>query len=88
MRGADDLVLPVDRDGKPPHPLLPVIAGAVAEFAAGRLELALERLIRAEHHVHRPRQNERRFVLDIGERRVSRQPHRHVIAPVADVIAA
>src|SRR5512136_199856 len=64
---ADNLVLPVDGEGKAPHPLEPIVAGAFAEIAARRFERALKWLIGAENQMHRPRQHERSLVLDVRE---------------------
>ncbi len=86
--GADDLVLPVDGESQPPHPLLPVIERALEKIAARALQRVLERLVGAEHHVHRPGQHERGLVLDLGNRRVRGETHRHLVAPEADMIAA
>ena len=38
--------------------------------------------------MHRPRQHERSFILDIRQRRIRRQPDRHLVTPVPDVVAA
>src|SRR5262249_6331012 len=73
---------------EPPHPLQPIIARAVGEIAASAFERTFERLIGAEHHVHRPRQHERRLVLDVRQRRVCGESYWHLVAPETNVIAA
>jgi len=42
---ADDLVLPVNRKGQPPHPLEPIVPRAFAEIAARTLKRTFERLV-------------------------------------------
>ena len=61
---------------------------AVAEFAAGRDEIARERFVDAEHQVQGPREDERRFALDIGQRRVGGEPDDGALVGIADVVAA
>ena len=87
-RGADDGLLPVDRDRQAAHPLHPVVVRPVGEFAAGRLQVAGKRLVRAEHEVYGARQDERRFALDQRQRRVGGEADDGVIAGIADVVAA
>ncbi len=72
--GADDLVLPVVGDGETARPIQPIVDGAVAEFAAGRFEIALKRLVDAEDEMHRPREDEGGFALDVGQRRIGGEP--------------
>jgi hypothetical protein len=87
-RGADHRVLPLVGNREAPDPFVPMIAGAVAELAAGGGKLALERRVGAEHQIERPRQHEGRFAVDISERRIRGQPHRGIAASIADVVAA
>ena len=87
-RGADDLVLPVVGDGETARPVHPVVDGTVAEFAAGRFEIVLKLLVHPEHHMQGPREDERRFALDIGQRRIGGEPDDGALMDVADVVAA
>ena len=87
-RGANDCFLPIVGNGKPPHPCPPIVARAIGEFAARRAHIGDERLVWAEHHVDRLGQDERRFPVDVSERRVGGEPQHEVLASEADVIAA
>ena len=86
--GADDRFLPIVGDRQPAHPFHPVVAGAVDEVAAGRLQVAGKRLVRPEHQVHRPREHERRLAVDQRQRRVGGQAYDGALAGIADVVAA
>ena len=86
--GADDRFLPVDRDRQAAHPFHPVVVRALGEFAAGRRQIALERLVRPEHEVHRPGEHEGRLALDQRERRVRRQADHGGLGGIADMVAA
>src|SRR5260370_19809791 len=65
-----------------------MIAGAVAELAAGGGKLALERRVGAEYQVERPRQHEGRFAVDVRQWRIGGEADGGVAAGIADVIAA
>ncbi len=75
----------IDEATRPVHP---VVDGAVAEFPAGGLEIALERLIDAENEVQRPRDDERRLALDVGQRRVGGEADHRTIVQIANIVAA
>ena len=87
-RGADDLVLPVVGDGETARPIHPVVDGAVAEFAAGRFEIVLKLFVHPEHQMQGPREDERRFALDIGQRRIGGEPDDGALVDIADMVAA
>jgi hypothetical protein len=61
---------------------------AFDEVAAGRLQVAGERLVGAEYQMQRSRQHERRFAVDQRQRCVSGQADDGGVVGVADVIAA
>ena len=87
-RGADDRLLPVVGDGTAAAPS-PSSSRACDRRTRGRWWRARrERLVGAEHQMDRARQDERRFVLDIGERRIGGEPDDAVADPIADVVAA
>src|SRR6185295_8299253 len=87
-RGTDHGILPLERECESADPFLPVVARAVGEFAAGDVEIALERRIGAEHEMDRPRQHERRLAVEIGKRRIGGEADLDVAPAVADVVAA
>ena len=87
-RGADDGLLPIVGDRQPAHPFHPIIVRAFEEIAAGLLQIAGERLVRTEHQMQRPRQNERRLAVDQRQRRVRGQADDGRVVGIADVIAA
>src|SRR5262249_5242713 len=68
-------------------PIQPVVDGAVAEFAAGRLEIVLELLVHPEDEMQRPRDDERRLALDVGQRRIGGEPDDDAFVEVPDVVA-
>ena len=72
--GANDGFLPIVGDRQAAHPFHPIIVRALDEVAAGFLQIAGERLVRTEHQVQRPGENERRFAVDQRQRRVRGQP--------------
>ena len=86
--GADDRLLPIVGDRQPAHPFHPIVAGAVDEVAAGRLQVARKRLVRTEYQMQGPRQHERRFAVDQRQRRVGGQAYDGAFTGIADVVAA
>ena len=87
-RGADHRVLPIVGDREAADPVAPIVARAIEELAAGPRQFARERLVGAEHHVHRARERKRRLALDERERGIGGQAHDRAAAPIADVVAA
>jgi hypothetical protein len=86
--GPNDDILPVIGDRQTPHPFGPIVSCAVGEFAAGRREICRERLIGSHHEIDRPGQHERRFSVDVGQRRVGRESDDDIGPAEGDVIAA
>ena len=64
--GADDRVLPFERDRQRAHPIPPVVVGALDEFAAGRCQVALERLVRRRTRGAPAGEHERRLAVDVA----------------------
>src|SRR5262249_47536143 len=87
-RGADNFVLPVVRNGQAARPIHPIIDRAVAEFAAGGLEIVLKTLVDAEHEMQRTGHDERSLALDVGQRRIGGEADDAALMDVADMIAA
>ena len=87
-RRADNGFLPIVGDRQPAHPFHPIIACAIGEVAAGRLQIARERLVRAKNQMQRARQDERCLAVNQRQRRVGGQPDDRAFAGIADVVAA
>src|SRR6185312_5124367 len=64
------------------------VARAVDEIAAGRLQIARERLVRTEYQMQRSCEDERRFAVDQRQWSVGRQAYDGAFSGIADVIAA
>ena len=85
--GADDGILPFIGDGKAAHPFPPIIAACARQNRARRRQVRREGFVGAQHQMHRPRQHERRFSVDVGKRRIGGQPDDRVGLAIGDVIA-
>jgi hypothetical protein len=85
---ADDLVLPLERDGQAAHPFLPVVPRELEEVAGHLRHGALQRLVGAHHERHAVAQDEWHLLED-GRDRAVRREAQHVRSPhVADVVGA
>src|ERR1700722_10611485 len=87
-RRAHHLHLPLVSEREIAHPTLPVVTGAVEEFARSRVDGAEERVVLAEYEVQRPVQRKRNFVDNVGKRRVGGEAQNLLPVQVADVIRA
>ena len=85
-RGADDLGLKLQRNGKRAHPVEPVVAGTLEELARGDVDGRLEGLIGSQDQGDGLDQRERRLMGDVGEGGVGGQAQRIGAAGEADVV--
>ncbi len=86
--GADDRLLPVERDTKAAHPSAPIAMRPLQEFAGDIVDRGFQRLVRSENERHRMGQGKRRLVGDVGKRRVGGQAQDVGAAAVAYVVGA
>src|ERR1700678_3095982 len=87
-RRAHHLHLPLVSEREIAHPTLPVVTGAIEEFARSRVDGAEERVVLAEYEVHWPAQRKPDCDDNVGKRRVGREAQNLPPVQVADVIGA